>query len=449
MGKGDFMNMESIGKYIKQQREKAGLSQAELGEKVHVTRQAVSSWENGKTSPDSDILLELSKIFGVTINDILCADNIEEVALKLVNENNKKRSKIKKLIVSFYTSLAILVISFLAFYFITNYNSIIIYKAAGSSDRFIINEGIIISTSKNTYFKFGDIIQKDKDININNIKLYYKENNKEHTIFKGDIENILSIGNYGYGELYKTRFKKIINDLYVDIIYNDDEKEVIKLELKEKYKNDLSVILEKNNILKSTTQIEKEQFKLQLACQEEKELYENSSKIRNDESSFMDHVQSVMSEVDKKEESTPSTSEEPPKDSDENLPAEDNKPTEEEQVPEEPKEEQINYDEIIKIIETYGMKMFGMYQLEYFLDDGTYVMITEFNGEIDLDVYTDITLEQWKYYVSKENAIDYYKFENMIVSEFKNIYLDFLSSEDREIINRMKNYLLLVYQEIK
>ena len=52
-------------------RTKAGLSQDELAEKVFVTRQAVSRWENGETLPNTETLKLLSNLFGVSINTLL------------------------------------------------------------------------------------------------------------------------------------------------------------------------------------------------------------------------------------------------------------------------------------------------------------------------------------------------------------------------------------------
>ena len=52
-------------------RTKKGLSQDELAEKVFVTRQAVSRWENGETTPNTETLKLLSKVFDVSINTIL------------------------------------------------------------------------------------------------------------------------------------------------------------------------------------------------------------------------------------------------------------------------------------------------------------------------------------------------------------------------------------------
>ena len=52
-------------------RKKMGISQDELAEKVMVTRQAVSRWENGETVPNTETLKLLSDFFDVTINTLL------------------------------------------------------------------------------------------------------------------------------------------------------------------------------------------------------------------------------------------------------------------------------------------------------------------------------------------------------------------------------------------
>ena len=54
-------------------RTKNGLSQEELAEKVFVTRQAVSRWENGETVPNTETLKRLSDLFNVSINTLLGA----------------------------------------------------------------------------------------------------------------------------------------------------------------------------------------------------------------------------------------------------------------------------------------------------------------------------------------------------------------------------------------
>ena len=54
-------------------RTKMGLSQDEVAEKVFVTRQAVSRWENGDTVPNTETLKQLSRLYNVSINTLLGA----------------------------------------------------------------------------------------------------------------------------------------------------------------------------------------------------------------------------------------------------------------------------------------------------------------------------------------------------------------------------------------
>lgn len=61
----------STKEVIYELRTKNGLSQDELAEKVFVTRQAVSRWENGETVPNTETLKLLSRLFNVSINTLL------------------------------------------------------------------------------------------------------------------------------------------------------------------------------------------------------------------------------------------------------------------------------------------------------------------------------------------------------------------------------------------
>ena len=58
-----------LGENILSYRKKNGLSQEELGEKVDVTRQTISNWELGETSPNSDQLKALSQALNVSIDE--------------------------------------------------------------------------------------------------------------------------------------------------------------------------------------------------------------------------------------------------------------------------------------------------------------------------------------------------------------------------------------------
>ena len=64
------MNTKDI---LLQLRTKKGLSQEQLAEQVFVTRQAVSRWETGETTPNTETLKLLSKLYDVSINTLLGA----------------------------------------------------------------------------------------------------------------------------------------------------------------------------------------------------------------------------------------------------------------------------------------------------------------------------------------------------------------------------------------
>ena len=65
------MDLLRIGKYIQSQRKAAGLTQKQLAEKLNVSFQAVSKWENGDALPDAGLLLNLADILNTTTDKLL------------------------------------------------------------------------------------------------------------------------------------------------------------------------------------------------------------------------------------------------------------------------------------------------------------------------------------------------------------------------------------------
>ena len=63
--------INKISKNIKKLRSERGFTQDKLAEELHVTRQAISSWETGRTQPDSQMLINLSEIFSVPIEMLI------------------------------------------------------------------------------------------------------------------------------------------------------------------------------------------------------------------------------------------------------------------------------------------------------------------------------------------------------------------------------------------
>ncbi len=63
-----------LGGQIKRYRTRLGLSQEELADRIFVTRQSVSNWENGRTYPDLQSLLRLSDLFGRSLDELIKGD---------------------------------------------------------------------------------------------------------------------------------------------------------------------------------------------------------------------------------------------------------------------------------------------------------------------------------------------------------------------------------------
>ncbi|MGN0455294.1 MAG: helix-turn-helix domain-containing protein [Acutalibacteraceae bacterium] len=71
------MNIETANRLL-QYRKKHSLSQEELAAKIGVSRQAVSKWERAEASPDTDNLILLAQIYGVTLDELLTGKNEEK-----------------------------------------------------------------------------------------------------------------------------------------------------------------------------------------------------------------------------------------------------------------------------------------------------------------------------------------------------------------------------------
>ena len=72
---------------LKQEREKRGWSQTDLAERIHVSRQSVSKWETGKNYPSIEVLINLSDLFGITIDELLRSD--EELKEKVIRDSKQ------------------------------------------------------------------------------------------------------------------------------------------------------------------------------------------------------------------------------------------------------------------------------------------------------------------------------------------------------------------------
>lgn len=119
------MNQIKIGKFIASCRKEQGMTQANLAEKPGITDRAVSKWENGKSMPDSGIMLELCELLEINVNELLSGEKIdmnnyeektEENLRQVLNRVEKilNENRVLKLAI---TILLIIIAMFVAFEF--------------------------------------------------------------------------------------------------------------------------------------------------------------------------------------------------------------------------------------------------------------------------------------------------------------------------------------------
>ena len=187
------MNQEKVGSFIKKLRTVNNLTQAEFADKLGVTYQAVSKWENGKNLPDIAILKEISEKFNIDINELL---------------DTKKEKKNKKVLI--IASVVVLIIAIvLSIIFIFNRND----------------------------FNFKTINTTCSEFSISGSAAYNKS------------KAYIYISNIDYcGEENNTKYKKIVSQLYLSTEKSDeklytDTKEDITLD---DYLNNFSMSVNSN-----------------------------------------------------------------------------------------------------------------------------------------------------------------------------------------------------------
>ncbi|MBQ8302087.1 MAG: helix-turn-helix domain-containing protein [Clostridia bacterium] len=114
------MDQIKIGRFIAECRKKQNLTQMQLAEKLNITDRAISKWENGRSLPDSSIMLELCDILKITVNELLCGEKIimensnqknEQLLLEMAEELERKN---KTIWTSMWTILTVSMIALFA-----------------------------------------------------------------------------------------------------------------------------------------------------------------------------------------------------------------------------------------------------------------------------------------------------------------------------------------------
>ncbi len=215
------MNQEKFGKFIKDIRKKHNLTQKQLADKYNVTYQAVSKWENGLNMPDTSLMKQMSKDFGISIDELLDGEYKE----------TKKKKKFLIIIISIILFIVLCIISIVIFKPLKKDNDFQFKTLSTECKNFNISGNISYNENKSaiyiTNIKYcgGDDVEEYKHIECT---LYESNNNIERKIssFKSEDEKIkleeflqdvtLTIDNYE-----KTCKEYQDNSLYLSINATD------------------------------------------------------------------------------------------------------------------------------------------------------------------------------------------------------------------------------------
>jgi len=113
------MNIEIANRLV-QLRKMNGLSQEELAEKLGISRQAVSKWERAESSPDTDNLISIAKLYNVSLDELLKTDEDPDslrARSREKDEEEKHRGKKGPLYKFPYAVAAVILFFLIGFFF--------------------------------------------------------------------------------------------------------------------------------------------------------------------------------------------------------------------------------------------------------------------------------------------------------------------------------------------
>lgn len=141
-----MIDFVKVGMKIIKYRKQNNLTQDDIASKLYVSRQLVSKWENGTGIPSIDVLLELSKMFHITFEELLCLNE-----KNTIDEDNIFAGKDRMYVITSIIRGDIQVNLPDVFYQFSNYERMIILKA--------IKDGELKVNEKNLYPKLTNAEQ--------------------------------------------------------------------------------------------------------------------------------------------------------------------------------------------------------------------------------------------------------------------------------------------------
>lgn len=141
----------SVGSQIKKRRTELGMSQESLAKKIGVSRSAISNWEIERNYPDLQVIVTLSEVLGISIDELLKGD---AVVIEKISTDTVQRKKLSKRLKYAYASVAILIIALGLLLYKTTYSEISNAKQI-ESVRFNGDSTFYISTDIPFYRSLG------------------------------------------------------------------------------------------------------------------------------------------------------------------------------------------------------------------------------------------------------------------------------------------------------
>lgn len=224
--------------------EEIGITQEELSILLGVSRQAVSSWEQGKTLPDVAKIPKLCEVLDISYNEFFAGmrknkenkDIVDAIPLEIVLNN---KEKVKRMRLGFLVVIGLLIVLFLLYYFLGTYNKVEIYKITSNGDKVKFIDALAVFTNETFYMKFTDVSSIDADII--SVNLYYKEDEEKNTIYKSDNAGGIISQWKGYDEYFDMDKKDyILDNLYMDVVFESEgvrEEETLDLDSIKLYSN--------------------------------------------------------------------------------------------------------------------------------------------------------------------------------------------------------------------
>lgn len=192
------MEENNFSTFIKELRMEKGLSQEELAKALYVHRTTVNKWENDNVIPLNDKLLLIADYFDISVDELLNGKRSDINTASSTRNNTiveliKSKTKSQKFLIYSVLVTLILILGFLAYYFISNYNSIKVYILYGKNENIRTRDGLLFFSKDKIYFKPGNFYDvNDNIVSVDLIRLYYfDENGDEVILLTGASKNLI------------------------------------------------------------------------------------------------------------------------------------------------------------------------------------------------------------------------------------------------------------------